>query len=1220
MNQLNEHRIIRGISFGLLILAILLFSFSITVNNGNLGISENINSIKSYVMLGAIMLGNLVPYLFARRGTKELFIIFIFGSAIALFFWNLRPSDWIYSFWSLNNLCISSIGYALLSMAIVILKKNLLKTEAAIRKKLIIFYIFTSLLQFNIYSVLDLTTLLHPISLDAIAYHIDATFGFLPSVLVAKVYASHQWFAIVLKRCYDWIPGLFVILFALQIRQKQTPPADILFVWAVSIVACLFAYHLCPISGPHYLFGSAFPNSMPDVSKLINEGTLATAAFRNGFPSMHMGACLMLVFNARYQKSRILNLLMYLATILTVLATLGTGEHYLIDLIVSFPFIVAIQSYCTRISLAGRKVQLQAIWTGISIWLIWVLLVRYGLILFQVIPGFTWVVSALTIFASLYAYRRIWPYEIWGQESISMPSARTVIKTECSVDTINIPAMIFIAGFTGLLYELIFSKESAAMFSSMASANYTVFAAYLTGLALGAWIGGIIVSQSKRSGVLIFAYCELIVAVYCLFTPLLFSQAQNLYVMLGHGNLPDTHALQIIRLVCSSLILLIPSICTGITLPALMAELQDTGLSTERTIATLYGMSALGAATAALFAGYAILPLLGIFKSMAVCALCSLIVALAAIKLNKILQRPALRTVIHEATLRPDFKVTGLLVLFVAGCVFTLLVVNYLQLLLAVAGSTSYAFSSMLISVFSGLAAGSLVTNYLSKKGVLTVTALPALMLSLACALLLGNFQWGNLPHMFAVYGDYPYPLSFASREIIRTFICAMMLFPPTLLIACCCILAMGQVISAKERIQQIKLFGSALSLNTMGKITGAVAGAFILLPALGTEKSIWIAAALCIVTGMLIATLHEHLKNPLLLALLATCIFLFKCQPATFNFTQLVSGSNIDFNFTDNGTVISHIESLNGGVTAVLIRRKQNTADAKIFVTNNYLKGDNQYDGQMKIQIGFAVTPLLFTSYRDSALVIGYGTGIAARTIRAAGFLNLDITEFSQSLLSLSNINFGDINKSCSTQPGVHTFITDARSYLLTQEKKYDLISVEGESIWQSNLALMYSQEFYALALKRMNNFGILQQRIQLRHLTPTNLASILSAARTVFSNVSLYAVGNQATIIASNATQNLPGQTAMDLLRAQPELMTLFNQAHLIPDDLTKTLVLSTTDVNRLLQVFSNSSDFIIASDENLYLEYAIPKSGALGIERTNTEMIQFLEKFSTPYKKMH
>ena len=1199
--------------------AFLLFKLGITQSNGNFEIFYNATNPKIYVTFGYIMIVCLIPFFATKRHAKEYLILSVGAVVSFSTVWLLHPDGWGLKFFGLPNFIISSAGIGLTSIIMVLFGKNDNEESIQLKEKLVNFYIFVNLLQFSAFSILDLSILLHPITLDTLAFHIDATFGFLPSEVFGKIYTAHPFLTQLLSQVYELIALGFAIIYCLQLRGKRMPPANMLLIWAVSTISCLVAYHLCPISGPLYLFGpNLFPGGLPDANVVTDSATMVTAGYRNGLPSMHFGTCLMFIFTVRYEKSRILNLIAYILAGLTILATLGNGQHYLIDLVVSFPFIVAIQAFCTHVSDAGKKYRHQAILAGVGLWLMWVVLVRFGASLFEHIPGLVYVISALTIGISLWAYRRQFPYEQWGHSDSKF---RAKFNIEQSLKKFSIVGMFFISGFTGLMYEVVFSKELALTFGSMATATYTVLAVYMGGMAIGSWLGGFLTSYSRKSGLVLYAGCELLIGIYCIATPFLFDLIRDLYVALAHGVSPDAHSLVVLRVVCGSGVLLVPTILMGITLPVMATELQHRGVRVGNAISKLYSANTLGAACGALLSGYLILPLLGINKTIAFSAVGSMGVALLALKLNK---QSDFKELVHASTgdelispqsgNNPRIKWAGLIALLLTGCVTMLMEVNYMQLLAVVAGNSAYAFSLMLFSLLLGLAAGAAIARHAFIKINSIGLILSALLIFLSCVLFIGIFQWNNLPSSFAVYSQFPYKLTFYSREMVRAMACWLMMFPPAVIIGACYPITLELVASNSPPRGLFNNLGSAISLNTLGNIIGATLGGFILLPLIGSQQSIALAAGMSLLAGLLIAASANKLKNPLVLGLTVAAIALFYIQPASFDYTKLSSGANVYFQYQDTGKVIGHAESLDGGLTSVSVNQSKENGEIRTLLTNGKFQGNDALLDEMQAQIGFAILPLLHTALRDSALVIGYGTGVSSHAIKEAGFRQVDIVDLSADLIKLSNTFFSKVNGKVSEQPGVNVFTTDGRNYLLLQDRKYDLISVEITSIGFAGAASLYNHEFYELAANRLNQDGVLQQWVQLHHLTPIDLACILSSARTVFPNVSLYVVGGQGIIIANKHAQQLSEESALQLIEAQPGLMNMLHQSAMEPDALKGNLLLSANDVNNLVKTFSSSSDFVVSTDDNLFLEYSTPKGNALDAAASLTANLGFLRKFSS------
>jgi hypothetical protein len=107
--------------------------------------------------------------------------------------------------------------------------------------------------------------------------------------------------------------------------------------------------------------------------------SIAPTEFRNAFPSLHMTGALFVAWSAQ-PFGRAVRILAWLYAGVTVLATLGSGEHYLVDLLVAAPFALAIHLMIQRRELI-RVFLLCALVTA------WTVLVREGALILVQAPA-----------------------------------------------------------------------------------------------------------------------------------------------------------------------------------------------------------------------------------------------------------------------------------------------------------------------------------------------------------------------------------------------------------------------------------------------------------------------------------------------------------------------------------------------------------------------------------------------------------------------------------------------------------------------------------------------------------------------------------------------------------------------------------------------------------------------------------------------------------------
>jgi hypothetical protein len=132
---------------------------------------------------------------------------------------------------------------------------------------------------------------------------------------------------------------------------------------------------MIPVCGPRF----AFPD-FPSEPAALNAGDLRLLALptnveRNGVPSLHFAWALLVWWNLR-RRSKSYRLFTGGFLAATGVATLGTGEHYLVDLIVAVPFALALQALFIAPPTVSRERRWVAVAIGVGLTLAWVLALR----------------------------------------------------------------------------------------------------------------------------------------------------------------------------------------------------------------------------------------------------------------------------------------------------------------------------------------------------------------------------------------------------------------------------------------------------------------------------------------------------------------------------------------------------------------------------------------------------------------------------------------------------------------------------------------------------------------------------------------------------------------------------------------------------------------------------------------------------------------------------
>ena len=211
---------------------------------------------------------------------------------------------------------------------------------------------------------------LTPVTYDPLVYAFDGKFGF-PSWVIGQAFRSHMWLWATCGVVYNTLPLALSVCLAMQWQYRVKFPIDMgAAVLSIGVVGFLL-YQICPAAGPVYLFPNDFPTRVPHVLDVMR--IHLPPAPRNGMPSLHVAWALLMAWNLRVR--RILLPVGFFFLGCTILATIGSGEHYLADLIVSPALVLAIQSAFRGIPNALRPAGLTV---GSAITLGWLIAFRTG--------------------------------------------------------------------------------------------------------------------------------------------------------------------------------------------------------------------------------------------------------------------------------------------------------------------------------------------------------------------------------------------------------------------------------------------------------------------------------------------------------------------------------------------------------------------------------------------------------------------------------------------------------------------------------------------------------------------------------------------------------------------------------------------------------------------------------------------------------------------------
>ena len=417
----------------------------------------------------------------------------------------------------------------------------------------------------------------------------------------------------------------------------------------------------------------------------------------------------------------------------------------------------------------------------------------------------------------------------------------------------------FLSGVASLTLEVVWTRELRLVFGSTTLAASTILVAYMLGLGLGGVLGGKLADRLRR-GVRVYGWIEVAIGVYALVVPFLLARLPAV----SRALLSDLSVWQatLWRFALSLLVLILPTILMGATLPILVAALVRGDVRIGERTGLLYGLNTLGAVIGVFLSTFVLFPMLGLqgtnltgaFLDIGVGLLTIFAVAPRVLSVEPAPVAPAAR----RSTSRSELPI--LISYALVGFSALVYEVAWTRALAMVLGSSLHAFAAMLAAFLTGIGIGSLVTRRWIDRlrqpsvayawGILTVGAL-----SLGTMLVLPRLP-GLFVRVVAAFGLEP-----AQLVMVNFSLAAMAMLPPTLVFGALFPLVVR--VLAERTPAPGEAVGRVYFANTLGSAAGAFAAGFLLIPTLGLRDTLVLASIVNLVTAAGLLLLYLTDRDP---------------------------------------------------------------------------------------------------------------------------------------------------------------------------------------------------------------------------------------------------------------------------------------------------------------------------------------------------------------------
>ncbi len=720
--------------------------------------------------------------------------------------------------------------------------------------------------------------------------------------------------------------------------------------------------------------------------------------------------------------------------------------------------------------------------------------------------------------------------------------------------TFRIFLLFFLSGATSLVYEVVWMRRLSLVFGHSIFSVSTVLTTFMTGLALGSYLGGRWSDHQRRLGrspsryLKDYGRLELFIGIWAILSLLLLNGVEAGYLALARAGYAGT-SLTVFLFFCSFIVLLPPTIAMGATLPIFTQVLVNNRGETGVLLSRIYGLNTLGACFGAGISGLVGLPTLGLKLTVVLTAavntaIAGLAYSLAATVRDTSASRDHEPTAVQSEALpaltsSAEQKAgTSRLVPFVfglsgfAGMVYQL---GWTRALVLSIGSSTYSFSIILTSFLASLGLGSFLYRRLFSNREPSVRDLSVLQLVIALSALLvtggiGLFpklKLATLPHL-----KHSFALVVTSDAAAVFF----MLLIPTLALGLTFPLVTHLYASRLEELG--RRLGEAYAANTVGAILGSFLGGFVLIPTIGLERSIEVAAVLNLLGGLLLisSNLVDSIAQKRREIILAATVLAVLVLKPSWNLALMTSGVGVAYHtlgvrlnpvFYRDGVSSTISVGLNNGTLPYLAVNGKTDAS---------IGGADQGP-----QILLGLLPVILHPEPKEIAVIGFGSGQTNAAILSFSTVQkLLCAELEPAVLEAKKY-FSPFCEGGLEDPRLHLIEDDGRSFILGSPIKFDLIISQPSNPWLAGIGNLYTKEFYEGCRQQLRPKGMMGQWVHTYAASDADVRMIFRTFFSVFPEGAIYRVGgSDILLIGGESPPELTAERLREVYKTEAKVST--------------------------------------------------------------------------------
>ena len=760
-------------------------------------------------------------------------------------------------------------------------------------------------------------------------------------------------------------------------------------------------------------------------------------------------------------------------------------------------------------------------------------------------------------------------------------------------------ALFALSGFSGLVYEVVWSRMLQLVFGSTTYAISSVLGVFFFGLALGSYAAGKLIHRISNL-IACYAWIEIGIGIYAAFFLIIMDGVQAAHSAIFPAVFDQPVLLNLARILLSFVLLLPPTAMMGATIPILGRAMTRSPRFVGADVGALYAFNTFGAMLGSFLSAFMLIPLFGLNVTIAAAAGINLFIG------GFVLRGPMDLAAPHTVSARrPEInsKKTGgvssgqaravLVAFLLSGFLALVYEVAWSRALILVFGTSVYAFATMLTTYLAGIALGSLcmgrVVDRLKNPFLIFCIVQGVIGLSIFATTPI----IGKLPYFFI--NLFEVDTSWARITFTEFSVCFFIMIVPAfssgLLFPLVTRLLMHQ-----RGFKIGRTIADAYTFNTFGSIIGSFAAGFLLIPLIGIEKTLLGGGATNLLLTASLITFSQGMPRRIQVACfglltlsgLAAYVFLPSWNALAMNagvyvYSDRLKGmENQLASFVEKYKMLFYREGPSATV-AVLESDK-----GRFLRINGKTDGGDVMGGNNDIftQKLLGMVPLVYNNRPENALVVGVGTGMTIGAVLDHPDVKVDCIEISPSVVEASHY-FDHVNGHAVGSSRTQTYVLDGRTWLMAMPNTYDIIVSEPSHPWQTGNANLFTADFFTLASEKLKKNGVFCQWMPYYRMENEHFKILVNSFKAVFAHVNAWIVYTDVILIGSNDPLAID-YSAIEAFIATPAVKSSLSAMGI--DSLPELLSFFYLDTAAVEKLVKNTA--LLNTDNDPVIEFSAPK----------------------------